>query len=418
MDKWVRKIILVSILFAVTQIFEIIPLGLSVYQVVLFITGGVSIIGLIYKGRVLNGIYIWFAIINFVSALIAYNTSLNRSWAKSYFLLAIMMSMYVVLIPNFFNVNDICLLEKTMIRSQYLTIIMSLYSFYLFYWKGGMPETIKLFGIFQVTLDENAIARMQISQRLRLMLPYATPSVLSAVMGICILLLLYNKSLYKTAVRWGLIIIFSVILIFTGSRTGIAGIAVVILFRSMREILHSGKTAVRYMALGIPLLFIILAFLSGSSNLTYVNKLIISRFADINLLSDRHFLVPIEGILIWTNSVRNFIVGIGFGSSLFMNGIYTELPPYFLNSFVTFLAERGLLGLIMDIILIVLAFVDKRKAINIRDHKSSLVTAYRFIVISNLFYELMNCYFVIIVIACCFILERNHENNISYHSRV
>lgn len=413
MERNIRQLILISIIFSVTQIFDIVPLGMSVYQVVLLFTFGISIIGLIKKRCIKRGAYLYFAIINFVSAGIAFFLSTNPSWAKSYFLLACMMSMYVVLIPNYFEGKDLDLLGKTLIRSQYLTVLLSIYSVYLFYFKGGIPNKLNFFGVLSATVDADAVARMQISGRLRLMLPYATPSVLSVVMGICILLLLYNKNLYKPFIRYVLIAVFGVIMIFTGSRTGIAGLLIIIVLRSARTMLHNSKKVIKYMVFGLISVIGILAMLILGNDGSYIDKLIISRFSDINILEDRHFLVPIEGFIIWTKSVKNFLFGIGFGSSVNMTGVYTELPPYFLNSFVTFPVERGLLGLIMDFILIALAFIDRIKRISIFDNSRRVfITAFQFVVISSLFYELLNSYFIIILISCCFVLES--ENDAEY----
>lgn len=420
MEKSIRKLILISIIFSVTQIFNIVPLGVSLYQVVLFITFGVSMVGIIQNRYIKKGLYLYFAIINLMGAVIAFFLSTNPSWAKSYFLLACMMSMYVVLIPNYFEGKDLDLLGKTLIRSQYLTILLSIYSVYLFYRKGGIPSELNFFGVLSATVDSDAVARMQISGRLRLMLPYATPSVLSVVMGICILLLLYNKNLYKPLSRYVLIASFGVIMIFTGSRTGIAGLAIIIILKSVRTVLHNSRKATKYILLGLISVCCLFAVVILKNEGSYVDKLIIGRFSGINILSDRHFLVPIEGLIIWTDSIKNFLLGIGFGSSVNMAGVYTELPPYFLNSFVTFPVERGILGLGMDFILIMLAFIGRRKRISIFDtNRRSIITAFQFVVISNLFYELLNSYFIIILISCCFVLEcRSDAEYIDYYSYV
>lgn len=415
MEKIVRKWILISIIFSVTQIFNIEPLGVSVYQVVLFITFGISIVGIVRRRNIKRGLYLYFVIINFLGAVIAFFLSTNPLWAKSYFLLACMMSMYVFLIPNYFDGEDLIILGKTLIRSQYLTILLSIYSGYLFYFKGGIPSKLYFGGLLSVTIDSDAIARMQISGRLRLMFPYATPSVLSVVMGICILLLIYNKNLYKSFFRYTLITVFGVIMIFTGSRTGIAGLVIIIILRSTRTMLYNSKKASKSILLfGIVLLGLFTVAGLGKDG-SYIDRLIISRFSNINVLSDRHFLVPIEGIIIWTKSIKNFLLGIGFGSSINMSGVYTDLPPYFLNSFVTFPVERGICGLEMDLILLKLAVIDRIKSISIMDDtRRCFVTAFQFVVVSNFFYELFNSYFVIILISCCFVLEcENREQQIA-----
>lgn len=411
MYNFVRKMILLSILFSVTQIFEISKLGISLYQLVLFLTGAIAIVGLIKKREIYKGMYIFLALINVIGAMTAYVTSLNPSWAKSYLLVSIMMSMYIFVIPNFFQKEDIHLLEKTLIRSQYLTILLSLYSIFLFYFAGGMPEKINILNVFTVSLEEDAIARMQISGHVRLMLPYATPSVLSVVMGCCILMLLYNKELYKPFFRFSLVCAFTVILVLTGSRTGIVGIVIVILLRTMAVMLMDRRNVGKIMILVGLIVVVFIGILSFAINFTYINRLLLNRLLNINLFTDRHFLIPIEGLLIQTDSIKNFFIGIGFGSSLYMQGRYTELPPYFLNSFVTLPVERGIFGLVMDALLLIVGVIDKLKRLNVKDPDTSVVVAFRLFIVSSLFYELLNCYFIVILLAICLILERKGEDN-------
>lgn len=215
-------------------------------------------------------------------------------------------------------------------RSQYITFFMSLYSVYKFYFGGGIPEQINLGAGFFIDLGEDYLLRAQAAGQIRLSMPFATPPVLSVVMAVVIIILIFNKDLYKKMERILLIGCFSIIMLLTGSRTGMAALVIALglnLLFSLKPV--SLKNIKReYVALiGIIIIGSAL-FLYRFSNSVYFIKLL-NRFALTNVMEDRHLLVPLDGLIIWISSVKNFIFGIGFGSSINMMGAHTFLPPYF-----------------------------------------------------------------------------------------
>lgn len=408
--KLVRKLVLFTILVSGTQVISL-PVGsLTIFQMALIITILLALADVVVSRKILNGRYLIFVCLFAISTFIAWLMSTYPSWANSYFLLGLMITIVVFVMPNTFRINDIDLLEKTLIRSQYIVFPFSIYNIIVFYTRGGMPTTIKLLGGMFIELDKNALLRGQASSQVRLMLPYSTPPVLSVVMAICIIILMTNDKLFKPQIRWGLLVAFSVVLFLTGSRTGMVGLSIVLFIMTLNAFKRK-KIKRSYVFGGVVVMVFAIIIFFSISDTTYIQKLI-KRFMNINLMEDRHFLVPLDGIIIWLSSLKNFTLGIGFGSSIYLQGAHTYLPAYFLNSFVTLLAERGILGLIIAVMLIRLVFSIKKEASNyssIRSVRYALMTG----LFSCMFYEALNCYFLIFIIGICYMVDCHYCRKIT-----
>lgn len=410
MYKFTRFLILSTIMVSGTQCISVPFVNLSIFQIALLFTGLISVLEIPRRlGRhsvkkALPLILLWF-----LSNILAYATSTNHGWAKSYLLLGFMSVFIFVVIPAFFDASDKEILLKTLIRSQYIVIPFSIINYILFYKIGMMPEEIPLGGGFTVELGEEALDRGTAAGEMRLMLPYSTPPVLSIVMGMCIMLLLFSKDLFNKYVKLVLILVFSTILIMTGSRTGIIGIALTLLFLFLGGDLRS---YIRKLPLGWILFSLILAVvvIVVFNDNEYIQKMVINRFSGVDSDSmddDRHFLVPLDGLLIWMDNISNFILGIGYGSSINMKGAHTYLPPYFLNSYVTMVAERGILGLLIIIILIS-QVGNLYKARKLYDNNSrAYIYAFMAGLFCCIFYEGFICYFLLFTIPISFIIEKN-----------
>lgn len=412
MRELVRKAVLFTILISGTQVISL-PFGsLSLFQISLVLTILLGGIGFYWYKKIYTGKYLSFTIIYLISSIIAWAISSNPSWAKSYCLLGIMTTAMVFIISNYFEVDDICLLEKTIVRSQYIVFPFSIYSIITFYFRGGLPNKINLFAGLFIQLDNDSLRRGQASSQIRLMLPYSTPPVLSVAMAMCIMILLANKTLYKPITRRLLICLYGFILVFTASRTGIVGLGLGILYIIFRNMQRKGKLRFSHfiaILCGIVLVGVLFVYLGNS---TYIIKMV-HRFQSFNLLNDRHVLVPIDGLIIWVSSIKNFFFGIGFGSSVNMTGAHTYLPAYFLNSFVTLVAERGILGLVIDFMLIALTRsllkkVKYERGLSVeRDtNYDSLALCLLTGLLSCIFYEALNCYLLVFVISIAFMADR------------
>lgn len=415
MRELAKKLLLIAIVLSSTQIITIPGIELSIFQVTLIIAIVFCIIGLFEVRYIPNGLFLQFAIINAISSFIALLMSTYASWAKSYFLLGLLTAVLCFFIPVYFERKDLPILCKSLIQSQYITIILSLYGFYMFYFEGGIPSHISLLGGLYINLEDDFFSRGQAAGQVRLSLPYSTPPILSVVMAICIVLLLYDKKIFSKTKKWGLIITYTLILILTGSRTGLIGLVLFVLIEGARYLIKK-RNIPKWAASTIFVLIIaMIIFFKVTEESIFLQKYVDRfwvLFMEGSFLENRHLLVPLDGILIWSSSVKNFILGIGFGSSFNLMGAHTFLPPYFLNSFVTWITERGLLGLYLICSLIYMMLRCRKNKDKMSSTEVALINGLSVSLITCLFYEVLNCYFVIIVIACCFIVLQGHTNNI------
>lgn len=397
----IKKLILLSILLIGTQPIKLPFGGLSLFQVSVILIAIFGFFSLSGKKNV-GGRHMTFGILYFISGCLAYFISINPDCRGS-FLVSTMTSMIVFFVPVYFERNDIRLLSKTLIRSQYIAIPVGIFMWFSYYYLGAFPDHIDLPAGMSIVFDEEAQQRSFFGQDLRLSFPYSTPPVLSVAMAMSLVIMYYDKKIFAKGLRILIMMAFSVLLILTGSRTGIFGI---ILFVFFRLFFGGKKIKINWGVVFISLL-LLLVVLYFASDIPYVEKFL-GRFnsGDEELSEDRHLLVPIDGILIWLSSPQNFLFGIGFGSSLFMNGFLTFLPPHFLNSFVTLIAERGVMGLILVIMLIRMARVLYKREVSMSNEERALTFGLLTGLFSTLFYETFDCYFMIYMIAVGFMLEK------------
>lgn len=412
MKKLTQKLCLISIFLSSTQIIVLPHISMSIFQLSLIITMIMSFLCL-YTQRVvrLEKMNIVLMVLWAISSIVAFSLSEYPSIAKSYLLVGLMTAYFVVCIPLFFSINDIDRLERALIRSQYITIVLSAYSFYLFYYGGGFGSSIMLpFGM-HIAMDKDFILRIQASGQIRLALPYATPPVLSGVMSICITILLVNKSLYPKAIRYSLIGIYSLILLYTGSRTGYVSMLFFLVFFVIK---YGGKKATKnrqMLVFGSIILFLI-SFVYLWINSSYF-KLFVGRLNLKTLLQDRHIQLIFDGFSIWTESVRNFVLGIGFLNGMNYTYMKSGGAPYFFNFFVTTIAERGILGICMVSILVLYAFKAIKQIRQSEEYRmNSIAWAYMIALVSALFYEMLSCYYVIIIIGIFCMTSTKHKVNI------
>lgn len=394
-----KKLLLLSLLLSPTQIIKMPWLEFSLFQISLIITFAVCVLK---PKRLAVGLYPKLSFIYAISCIVPFFTSISPN-VISNFLVAIMTCLLMFSIPVFFELNELSKLEKFLIRSQYIVIPFSFLSLFYFYQRGGIPEHLDLVGGLYIDFDEEAALRGVHASEIRLMLPYATPPVLSVIMAMSIVLLYYNKQLFANKIRICLIILFSTIMILTGSRSGVYGLAVLIVLRLLSNG-FSFKTILYTTAIGIFLCI----FLYISSQIEYLSKFI-NKMQEIdpsNLSEDRHLLVPIDGILLWLDSPGNFLFGIGYGSSEFMEGAHTYLPPYFLNSFVTLIAERGILGLLVVVFIIRTTYKLYKIRTKLNNSEQALLYAFITVLASTMFYETFNNYVIIYLIAIVMVLEK------------
>lgn len=404
----VKSLVLISIILSSAQIITTPIGGLSIFQIFVSFTGIVGCIVMIQNGKIRKGSYLLFVGLTFLSSIMAFILSTNKGWGKSFLLLGILQAILILLICNFFELGDLNDLLKAIIRSQYITLPLSLYSIYKFYFGGGIPSRISLGAGFFIDLGNDFLLRAQAAGQIRLSLPFATPPVLSVVMAMMIIILLYNKELYKRTTIIILLSGFFAVMLLTGSRTGMVAFVMALAIGevlSMKGISLKSvkKQYVLFIGVGVVAVVFLIYFFSGSE---YFTKLV-NRFVLKNIMEDRHLLVPLDGIIIWLSSAKNFIFGIGFGSSSDMMGKHTYLPPYFLNSFVTYIVERGIMGMVM--VFQILRLLRFKRYIGKEYSKAfkSIYICFLVSLFSAVFYETFNCYIIIFVFAIMFMCSQS-----------
>lgn len=405
MELIIRKLFLLAIIISTTDIirFSVLP-NLSFFRIAIVLTGLTSIFYTIVNGKIRKGRYLYFILLVFGSSILNYFRSTNKGWASSFLMNDLMGVIIIFVISNFFSKQDTKVLLKALINSQIVTIGLSAYVYLKFMVSSAIDSTIK-FGPFIIELSEGFLNRSMISGHPRLALPYSTPPHLSIVMVIIISMLLIEKDLFKKRMVW--ISFFIWILLFTYSRTGIVALLLTIITLSLMRI---NKVKIKYnhiiFAGFSAILIIIVSRFMGSF---YVLNKLLSRFKMDNILENRHLLVPFEGILLWLSSLKRFVLGIGSGSSINIIGKYTVLPPHFFNSYITLIAERGYLGLLIVFEYVRYYFISlKSLSTRVNTLEKSVIVSFLIILYSFIFYEARQNIFIWIVTGI-FIMVNNRR---------
>ncbi len=407
----IKKMYLIAIVLSSTQIINLPFIGLSIFQIFLIFTFIMSIFGLGIIRRIkINNIGFLLVSIWAISSIIAYSISTYPQWAKSCCLVGLMTALFLFFMPIYFEKSDCDDIQKALIRSQYITILLSLYSYYLFYFSGGIPLTINLPLGMSIVLDREFILRAMASGQIRLALPYGTPPVLSGVMSICIAILITNKKLFPNYYRITLICLFSVILLFTGSRTGYISLLIFLYMYFWNKNKITNKISVKTIFAGLIGLLVVLFVFSRKGD--YV-KLFLGRLSIQKILQDRHVILLEDAFHIWFGSFKNLILGIGFGSSINITDMKAGAAPYFFNFFATTIVERGILGLILSFLVIYISINSYKKYKKSKDNSiralfGAIVTG----MVAAFFYEMLTCYFMVIVLSTWLIIsKKNHFIN-------
>ncbi|MEN6600537.1 MAG: O-antigen ligase family protein [Rectinema sp.] len=337
----------------------------------------------------INRIAVSWIIIGFSSSILAFLFSLDNSYAKSALLNDLSGIMLVFTVLMNYSVDDIDVLLKAFVLSQLSAIPFSIYTIRLFGNMASIFNNITFLGIFTLKLDYSQT--IETIQNLRLFLPYSSATALSVTMAASIVVLIYKGNyLFGRILKSILLILYSALMVFSQSRTGIVALFIVIL---VYTIIRSFKTRSFKLASRFVVVFLVLvaisSFIIRTSNSAIIEKFVkrIKYELAQSIFDNRHFLVPLEGLRIWLSSPSSFIFGIGYGGNAHFIGKWTYLPDNsFLNSFVTVVAQKGLLGLFMIFLWIILYNKTVRYSKAIGSYHLTILWAV--LLVSCLFYEL------------------------------
>lgn len=317
--------------------------SMSLYRVTLIFALFTGILSCCMKGRirVCDYISLPFIMIATVSMILSNLISTEPAYASSAMLNEMSGVIIVFLIVTLFDFNDTDILLKQFVRSAYIGIPFAILSWKFIFQNPAEIESICSFGgMFNLEITEELIAS---SYNMRLVLPYSSSSVYSGVLAITIAILICDNTMYKTVIRNILIIIFTLLLIMTQARTGMLALAVFVFIYILKT--RDNQRKLKMILLCAVAMLCIILFIGSDDD--FVRKLLL-RFngneANTSIFEDRHFLLPIEGILIWLSSVKSFLFGIGYGSCINFSGKWTNIPYFFFNSYITQVVAKGLLG--------------------------------------------------------------------------
>ena len=247
----------------------------------------------------------------------------------------------VFLIVTLFEFNDTDILLKQFVRSAYIGIPFAILSWGFIFQNPAEIESFCSFGgLFDFEITEELVTS---AYNMRLVLPYSSSSVYSGVLAITISILICDNTMYKTATRNVLITIFALLLIMTQARTGMLALAVFVFIYILK--MSDQKRKSKMVLLCIVATLCIVLFVGSDDD--FVRKLLLrfnSNGANTSIFEDRHFLLPLEGILIWISGVKAFLFGVGYGSCIDFSGRWTDIPYFFFNSYITQIVAKGLLG--------------------------------------------------------------------------
>lgn len=383
LNRLVKLMVLVTIVLSSTINMRFTFVSISPFHVSLFLTFSLAVINILMVRKLTKGFHLVITTVILLSSLLSYSISNYKEWAMGFLLNDFLGIAMIFLIVNYFFDFETDKILKALIRSQYLTILCSVYFIFMYYGLGSVVNHINLLNVIEMNLSEAYLERMSFGNDLRLSFPYSTPPRLSVVMSVAIFILWTNKQLFSKSARIILLFSFLSILFFTFSRTGVLALVVVMALWKVFKI----KEWFNFKSLLVASCFIV-----GSLIILYLYPPeVIERFQITNFTENRHLLVPIEGLIIWTSKLQYFLFGTGFGESMGLVGKYTYLPPYYLNSYVTLLAERGFLGILILFIYIypLIYFLRKKKIKN-----STVFFGFFIILVSFFVYEVRHNIFV------------------------
>lgn len=346
MTRLARKFTLLVILLYPLDGFKLaVTPGLSLYRIALILALIFGLLDCLSKRKLTipQKTVFPFIIVAGTSSVLSNFISTEPDYAISAMLNELSGIIMIFLILTLFKYEDIDILLKQFVRSTCIGIPFAILSWFVLFQNPSSLESICSFGgFFKLDITDELVISCY---NMRLSLPYSSSSVYSGVLAVTIVILLCDNSMYKGIFRNILIAIFSLMLIMTQARTGMLGLGIFIFFYLLR--MRDNKRKSRMILLCIVAIIIIGLFVG--SNEDFVRKFL-SRFnnsgsVDVSILEDRHLLLPIEGLNIWLSGVKNFFIGIGYGSCINVKGLWTDIPYYFFNSYVTQLVAKGLLGL-------------------------------------------------------------------------
>lgn len=320
-------------------------ISLSFFRILLILLTVFNIFNLFYCKQRIDKLGLFLVFISLISSFFTY--LLTDFYVDSIPLLFNEI-MGFLLIFNFmiiYDFSDLRILLKLFVIANLTPIFYSIWIISSFLLFGEIQFELPIPDVLSGIVVTGEFEAANFSGLPRLWMPFMTSPQLAISIALAIIFLLFmsvEKGFFKTYKNL-LLIIFFAILVGTFSRS----LFIALIFSIFVSFLSKPK---RFLLFLIPLMLLIVLVPVISSNEfveSYISRM--SRHLSSNIKEDRHFLLVLEGLRIWTLNIKNFFIGMGMGNNSLYKGFYTFLPSgsSFLSTYITTVAERGVIGFTM-----------------------------------------------------------------------
>jgi len=354
-----KKMGMLIILTAPFDIFTIkMPIiNISIYRISAVILILFFLFRIFRRGEIKKSYIYLFLPMIVISSFIGLINSIDPVLNNDVFFSDVMGVLIIFIFINIYKYEDISFLLDSYLYSLIPVVFFNAYIYYVYFFQGKMLKGISVFNIYNFEISDSVLRRWTISGMPRASMPFSSPPLLGLAISIGIIIIFFklnSKIKIKLYIWYYLFLILLVIVFFcTMSRSIIVALCITFLTMifleriKIKKIRTKNVYKVRWRYLFILFLLTLLIFyflLPSNVGPKLLSRLIQSNFESLS--KERHYLVLLDGTILWTENIKNFLIGIGTGSSIYYTGKHTFFGPNFFNSYFTILVERGILGFI------------------------------------------------------------------------
>ncbi len=245
--------------------------------------------------------------------------------------------------------NDVILLSKSLIYSVIFPFLFSAYVYYMFFVLNELVDTLPFTEYVSAVINDDSDPVARIGFFPRLCFPYFTPPFLAIMISIYTVLVFYSKKEIVNRLNCYIRPVLIFLLIGCLTRTVYLSLLLTVILGTC---FHKFKKTfvvlfTKYLLIISGIIMMVYLFLPSE-----ITELIYSKFIDRLSIDtsegpDRHVLLIYEAFYIMFASIENFLLGIGDQNLSLLKGVNTYLAPSMLNSYLTLLTYRGLIGTVV-----------------------------------------------------------------------
>lgn len=417
----------IGILIIITAPFDIFTIKMPIINISIYRISAVILIlfflfRIFRRGEIKKSYIYLFLPMIVISSFIGLINSIDPILNNDVFFSDVMGVLIIFIFINIYKYDDIVFLLDSYLYSLIPVVFFNAYIYYVYFFQGKILKGISIFNIYNFEIGDSALSRWTISGMPRASMPFASPPYLGLAVSIGVIILFFKlNSKVKVKLRfWYFLFLILLIMLFfcTMSRSVVISLSITFIIMFFLEKINIKKIRtkniykVKWGHLIILFLLTLLIFyflLPSNISSKLLSRLMKSNIT--NLANERHYLVLLDGIILWTKNIKNFLIGIGTGSSIYYTGQHTFFGPNFFNSYFTILVERGILGFIGFYSIYFLIIKRLYRNYKMRSDFTSKVMFFIMIdmFISIVFYDMrtMIPFWIMIAIMCIIIQSKN-----------